>query len=237
MSVTLYDIPSKDGTTWSLNPWKTRMILNYKGIPYKTEWVEYPDLNPILKSCGFQPHDSDMPGYYTDYTSPAVRFEDGECVMDSWKIAQEIERRYPSPPLHLDDPVVVSVRDHIGKLTKPLAAHFLPKVPRVLLSERSAEYFERTRKGWFNMPLSQFEKEQATEERWKEVEQPAKEIADLLKRQGGPMFLGKTISYADFIFVSFLNFFKAIDAEVYERFLALDSSFATVYEACKQWLV
>lgn len=27
-----------------------RMILSYKGIPYETEWIEYPDLAPKLKS-------------------------------------------------------------------------------------------------------------------------------------------------------------------------------------------
>ncbi|KAK5457229.1 hypothetical protein LTS15_005010 [Exophiala xenobiotica] len=44
--VILYDLPSKQGKSWSLNPWKTRLVLNYKSIPYKTEWTEYPDLKP-----------------------------------------------------------------------------------------------------------------------------------------------------------------------------------------------
>lgn len=30
-----------------------RMILNYKNIDYKTEWVEYPDLAPKFKSLYF----------------------------------------------------------------------------------------------------------------------------------------------------------------------------------------
>jgi hypothetical protein len=68
--VTLYDLPSQQGTSWSLNPWKSepsfvitysisyvanniylaRMILNYKSIAYTTQWVEYPDLGPTLSS-------------------------------------------------------------------------------------------------------------------------------------------------------------------------------------------
>lgn len=63
--VILYDLPSQQGTSWSLNPWKSkqyntlpsvvlmttaRMILNYKDIDYKTEWIEYPDLAPTFKS-------------------------------------------------------------------------------------------------------------------------------------------------------------------------------------------
>jgi hypothetical protein len=27
-----------------------RLILNYKGIDYKTEWVEFPDVEPKMKS-------------------------------------------------------------------------------------------------------------------------------------------------------------------------------------------
>lgn len=27
-----------------------RLILNYKGIDYKTEWVEFPDIEPKMKS-------------------------------------------------------------------------------------------------------------------------------------------------------------------------------------------
>jgi len=63
--IVLYDLPSKGRRScWSLNPWKSkvislyeevtnstqaRMLLNYKGLHYKTEWVEYPDLKPTLE--------------------------------------------------------------------------------------------------------------------------------------------------------------------------------------------
>ena len=47
----LYDLPSKDGPAcWSPNTWKTRAALNFKRVPYKTEWTTYPDLEPKLKS-------------------------------------------------------------------------------------------------------------------------------------------------------------------------------------------
>lgn len=48
--VTLYDLPSRDPcSTWSMNPWKTRLLLNYKKIEYNTEWVEYPNVAPKVK--------------------------------------------------------------------------------------------------------------------------------------------------------------------------------------------
>ena len=60
--ITLFDLRSKEpNRTWSLNPWKSehalivtengtpllivlriaRLVLNFKGLDYKTEWVKY----------------------------------------------------------------------------------------------------------------------------------------------------------------------------------------------------
>jgi hypothetical protein len=62
----LYDLPSKGRCAcWSLNPWKGRFVrkckkihlpilyiarlaLNFKGVDYKTIWLEYPDVAPTL---------------------------------------------------------------------------------------------------------------------------------------------------------------------------------------------
>jgi hypothetical protein len=72
-TITLYDLPSRgDCACWSLNPWKStslpaspknffrrltlrlqqtaRFLLNYKSLPYKTEWTEYPDIAPKFKA-------------------------------------------------------------------------------------------------------------------------------------------------------------------------------------------
>ena len=129
--------------------------------------------------------------------------------MDSWIIAQELERRYPAPSLHLDEPIVIQVRNHIGKLLGPMVEHLIPKVPLLLL-QRSADYFYETREQQFGAPLPEVEKT-AGEENWKKAEAPAKEAGDLLRKNGGPFFLGETVSYADFIFVSFLQFIKRVD--------------------------
>lgn len=46
------------------------MVLNYKKLPYRTEWVEYPDLRPTLSKLVPAREGVD---YSTDeYTSPAV---------------------------------------------------------------------------------------------------------------------------------------------------------------------
>lgn len=60
--VTLFDIPSKGHCAcWSLNPWKTRLVLNLKNIPFKTHWIEYPDIAPTFKSYNIPPNPQGTP--------------------------------------------------------------------------------------------------------------------------------------------------------------------------------
>lgn len=77
--IILYDIPTKDKhpRCWSLNPWKARMALNYKKLPYTTEWVEYPDIAPKFKQLGIPPNERD-PKF--QYSCPAARMPDGQYV-------------------------------------------------------------------------------------------------------------------------------------------------------------
>jgi glutathione S-transferase len=188
----------------------------------------------LTSASGIRPNSKDVPGYYTDYSIPAIQYTDGTREQDSWPIAHELEKRYPSPSLHLEDPIVLKVRDQIARMFDPLRVHFIPKVVRIL-PQRSAEYFEETREKRFGMPLSEVLKN-AGEDSWEKAEVFAKETGDLLRKHEGPFFLGETVSYADFIFVSLLRMMERVDEPNFERFLALDSTFPKVYEASKQWL-
>ncbi|KAH7153819.1 hypothetical protein DER46DRAFT_611994 [Fusarium sp. MPI-SDFR-AT-0072] len=47
--ITFFDIPSRSPQVcWSMNTWRTRLLLNYKGLDYKTEWLEYPEIKERL---------------------------------------------------------------------------------------------------------------------------------------------------------------------------------------------
>ncbi|KAL5378353.1 hypothetical protein PMIN03_000597 [Paraphaeosphaeria minitans] len=231
--IIFYDIPSKaPAKAWSFNPWKIRMVLNMKGLDYKTEFVEYPDLVPTLKALGIPPNDPNEPGYFSDYTSPAIRYADGTFAMDSWHIVHALEKQYPTPSLHLDDPIVEKVRNI--SVLGPIVEHLMPKVPN-LLTSISSEYFYRTREIMFGKPLQQVEAE-ATEEQWEDMRAKAKEVGDLLRKKGGPFFLGETVSYADVCFVTCLKFLEILDEGVFERYLALDEAFPKVYKASRKWL-
>lgn len=185
---------------------------------------------------GLPPVPKDAPGYFTDYSIPAIKYEDGSYQMDSWPIAHELEKRYPTPSLHLDDPVTTKIRDQIRLIVGPIFIQILPTVPTLLL-ERSQEYFYRTREAAFGKPLSEVHKEAmaTAEEGWKKVQEPLKETAELLKKHKGPFFLGESVSYADFIFVAMLHFIRRLSGEAFQRILSSDPAFSTVYEACGQW--
>ena len=154
---------------------------------FNREWLEYPDIAPTLESFSIPPNEPPA----TKYTSPAIRISD-KYIMDSLKIVAVLEKEYPSPPLHLDLDVVKKVEELVPECIWPLRAVFVPKVSRMLLNPRSAEYFERTRAVSFGMPLAQLEKEKGGESAWKAAEPKWKELGDVLKAEGGPFFMGKT---------------------------------------------
>jgi hypothetical protein len=51
------------------------------------------------------------------------------------------------------------------------------------------------------------------------------------------MLLTKTsASYADFVVVGMLHFFKLVDESLYERMVKTEPEFEKLYGACKLWL-
>ena len=162
-------------------------MLNFKGIPYKTEWVEYPDIAPTMKSFGLLPNAEGTP-----YTIPALRIYSDKYIMDSLKIAKELELRYPSPSLYLDSPILPKVMDIIPNILETMRGALMPKIPPTLLNPSSAEYFEETRAKRFGKPLAQLEKENSGDTAWLEVTPVLNELGHILRAEGGPFALGKT---------------------------------------------
>jgi hypothetical protein len=113
--------------------------------------------------------------------------------MDSWLIAQELEKRHPSPPLHLNNPVVIQLCDHVNKLLGRLIPHLIPRTP-LLMNTVSAEYVHEIKAKQVGTSLQDLAK-QAIEEGGMNAEAPAKEVGDWLRINGGPFFLSETGQY------------------------------------------
>ena len=99
-----------------------RLLLNYKELPYKTEWIDLVDIAPTLESYGIKPNPPQTMGASvgTRYTLPAVQLPDKSFVMDSVSIAIELESRYPEPSLYLDAASYEEAQGLVFKCALPL---------------------------------------------------------------------------------------------------------------------
>lgn len=94
--IVLLDIPSEKAGPISSNTWKVRYALNYKGLPFRTEWVEMPDIAAACKKFGVPPTNP-HPG--SEYTVPAIYDPStGKSVAESLDIALYLDATYPDRP-------------------------------------------------------------------------------------------------------------------------------------------
>ncbi|CDO76079.1 hypothetical protein BN946_scf184649.g5 [Trametes cinnabarina] len=98
--ILFYDIPTKNPQqkTWSPNTWKTRYTLNIKGLPYKTIWVEYPDIEAVSRTLGLSPTGLKADGS-PKYTLPAIYDPNTKtAVVESGAIVRYLDKTYPDTP-------------------------------------------------------------------------------------------------------------------------------------------
>ncbi|USW53929.1 Putative glutathione S-transferase, Thioredoxin-like superfamily [Septoria linicola] len=253
--IILYDLPSR-GTPkcWSLNPWKARLALNYKNLPYKTEWLEYPSVAPALKSYGIPPNSPSL-NPNASYSIPAIRLppsptsssssDQPTYTMDSLAIAHALESQYPTTPslLFSGNDYAARAQSAINTLMPALQPIALPRVPELLLNEVSAEYFNSTREKRFGMPLSSLAQSESAspEYLWGEggSTQPGlKAIKELLEENEGRYVQGEEVSFADFILVGCWRFLEILDqgGDLFGKVMEYDERIRRHYEVCRVWL-
>jgi glutathione S-transferase len=185
-------------------------------------------------SLSVSPSESGFP-----YSIPTIILPDGKYLMDSRKIVNFIEEKYPEPTVHLDSPYLAKIEAIMTRVTPPLRPVYLFAVSDRLLNERSRVYYRQNRAHWAGMPLEQFEKEQGGEAAWERTAPILQEVVELLRENPeGPFFMGTTVSYADFIWGAFLIFLQRIGQELYDE--ALNKSgdakaFADLMEGLSPW--
>ncbi|KAJ5652873.1 hypothetical protein N7507_010299 [Penicillium longicatenatum] len=97
-AMVFYDIafrPPYESTPAAPNPWKARYALNLKGVPYKTQWVQMPDIANVRQKVGAPACRKFADG--TDYyTLPMLTDSTTNSVLgDSFDIALYLQKQYP----------------------------------------------------------------------------------------------------------------------------------------------
>ena len=195
-----------------------RVVLNYKGIPYHTEWVEFPDIEPLSKRLGIKPTDQKSDGSPL-YSLPAIHDPStGIYIADSFAIAEYLEKTYPNTPSVFPNGTIGLQKAFEATFTMHLEAVWPLILPasNFKLNPASEEYFRRTREILFGKKLEDvIPTGNAWTEQWGKFEKGITTIDSYWAStdEKGPYILGDTISWSDLVLFSFLYWFKLIWGE------------------------
>ncbi|KAJ5820268.1 Glutathione S-transferase-like protein ustS [Penicillium riverlandense] len=238
------DLPGAS-KSWSPNTLKTRMALNFKGIPYTQSWISYPDIVPLMKGLGVSPNEVGTP-----YTLPAiihksVKSNPNGAMMDSRPIAVHLDKTFPSRPLFPSGDasyaLSVAVEKAIGGLRPAMMPLILPRVAEHM-DPRGKEYFVRTRSEIFGKPLAEVRPtdQEGIQALWEILQNEFKFFVTLLKgREGktGPFFEGDKPGYADMVLVCWIAFFHRFDLDAWEMIMSQgDGELKALWDACLPWM-
>jgi glutathione S-transferase len=154
------------------------------------------------------------------YTLPAIHDPStGTYLADSFLIAEYLEETYPDTPSifphgtrSLQHAFQSSFEQSLA-LTLPFT---LPSIYPKIGTQRSEEYFRRTKKLVFGLTLEEMVPvgaERAVQ--WAKFRDGMSKVDECLAKTDskGPFVMGNTISWADFVISSFLLFFKNVWGE------------------------
>ena len=87
------------------------------------------------------------------------------------------------------------------------------------------------------MTLAEVEKSDGAKGAWEAAGPGLQELKALVKENGdGPFVLGKKVSYADFVLVSFFVFLQRLGDDLFERVMEVEEGFRELFAACEQWI-
>ncbi|KAG8863253.1 hypothetical protein FRB96_008744 [Tulasnella sp. 330] len=244
--IVLYDVPSKlEPRSWSINMWKARLVLNYKGAPYRTEWVSYPDIEPTFKKLGIPPSMKKPYNGKDHYTCPSIvdyTVTPAKPLTESRVIAQYLDEKYASEEQHgpklfpdgTEEAQLAFIKEFESGIARDIAPLCIGGVPALLGDTRGVEYFCETREKIFGKPLPEFFPAGSLErkEAWDTFRKDLDELAvtyDKNKEGSGEYAFGKHITYVDMVVVA---------AFLYARFTPVDRDgpeVKCVWDIVKTW--
>ncbi|KAF2639208.1 hypothetical protein P280DRAFT_499474 [Massarina eburnea CBS 473.64] len=235
--VVLYDLACTKNVCFSPTVWRIRLILNYKKIPYRTVFLEFPDIEPTLKGLGLVPSESASTSQFP-YTVPAIHhMPSNTYMMDSVPIAMFLDATYPDPPV----PLMSELGREVQAQSRAVVgtAFRMSIMPREIniLSPRSQEYFRRTREASIGHRLEDLLNEDKEGEIWEGMRDGMRAVGELMRtnKAKGPFILGGSPTSVDFFIAGSLQSARMVHEGTFQRIMAF-SGFKEIYDACVPYM-
>ncbi|KAL1741259.1 hypothetical protein HDZ31DRAFT_45834 [Schizophyllum fasciatum] len=228
---------------FSMNTWRTRFALKYKGLSFTTVWVELPDVERELTAVGAPPS-----GKWEDgrpkYTVPTI-FDPStnKYITDAHEIARYLDKTYPDRPTLLPHGTVGVQHVFVDALFQKLVVPSFTSVLEglfALLHEPTKEYFRQTREKMFGKKFEEIWGDKAAVEAGFNGMKAGLDWLDATIKENGDdavyILGGDAPVDADFVVVAIFHWFSKISAE-HEKVLkeAHGGRWARLIESVRQY--
>ncbi|KIJ49273.1 hypothetical protein M422DRAFT_45173 [Sphaerobolus stellatus SS14] len=253
----LYDFASRTGRGWNPFPLRARYSLEFKGLPYQTVWIQYPEIETIMKEIG-APSTKKKPDGSPGYTLPVIvdpnyLGEDGKPVIiaDSLAIAAYLDRQYPSKKALIPKGTSVLIAildDYINKTIFRAGVPIFIPLAYQILEDQSREYYLRTRTKSYPFARSISENQEGSDDwttSWTTLEKIFSEIGNCFDdntsttdRTKEDFITGTSPTFADFSLASVLESLAVLAPKQWEELMSQwdDGRWGRYRERCAAWL-
>ncbi|KAH9476123.1 Glutathione S-transferase-like protein ustS [Psilocybe cubensis] len=214
----LYDVRGHGAQPWMPNIWRIRFILNFKGLPYETVWIELQDVERALSHIKAPPSSVRSDGRPV-YTLPVIvdptRNPHSPIILsNSNTIAEYLEDTYPARPIFPQGSRAVQALfvHYIQEVfSKPLLPILVP------MSHHQLPHSTQTHFRGGQAPATTLVGPQR-EMAWQAAREQFDFLAAIMDKNKGDGYgdgvvaYGNDVTYADFALCSILIWIKRMDA-------------------------
>jgi glutathione S-transferase len=206
-----------------------RYTLGYKKIPFRTIWVQYPDIAPLCKKIGAAPTSVNPDGSPL-YTLPVIHDPfTGKTISDSWNIAQYLDETYPDRPAVLPKGTRALQWSFTVAVSELAFVHIRPLLMYpswAQLHPESQPFYRSPREAQFGCKLEEISAGAARAEHLESAEKSLRRVASWLGKNGddaGFWIMGDTVSFADFFLGGWLAWVRRVDPDMWDRIKSWDN--------------
>ncbi|KAJ3526218.1 hypothetical protein NMY22_g10251 [Coprinellus aureogranulatus] len=214
--ITLFDVTSSlPDKAWNATTWKTRFSLNYKGLPYKTEWLEYPEIAPVLQKHGIPPYKLKPDGtpHYTvpailDVTTPLGKSKrcSPKLLPEDKDALEEQERVYASWLFTMLPTLIILGCETVSRLNKESQEHFSRGRAKDMYDIYKVERLE-------DVPLTPEHREELWSQAKGCFDSFDAKMKEREEKNGGPWYNGEKATFADFVIGGYFLWARSIFGE------------------------